>query len=90
MRPLFLLTTLFLCSNLIAQRADFTEFKFRNFELSFGQSLLFISNSKQSNIINNEAILIPTSAILFSTEFRPDKLIRIPFFFEYRNQNNFW
>ena len=80
MRSLFLLPALFLCSNLIAQKGDSTKFKFRNFELSFGQSLLFISNSKQTNIINNEAIVIPTSAILFSTEFRPDKLIRIPIF----------
>lgn len=80
MRSLFLLTALFLCSSLIAQKGDSTKFKFRNFELSFGQSLLFISNSKQTNIINNEAIVIPTSAILFSAEFRPDKLIRIPIF----------
>ncbi len=80
MRSLFLLTALFLSSSLIAQKGDSTKFKFRNFELSFGQSLLFISNSKQTNIISNEAIVIPTSAILFSTEFRPDKLIRIPIF----------
>jgi hypothetical protein len=61
-------------------KSDSLKTKFRNFELSFGQSLLFISNSKQTNIINNEAIVIPTSAILFSAEFRPDKLIRIPVF----------
>jgi hypothetical protein len=69
------------CSVLQAQKVDSTKFKFRNFELSFGQSLLFISNSKQTDIINNEAIVIPTSAILLSAEFRPDKLIRIPVFF---------
>jgi hypothetical protein len=76
-----LLIVLFFCSFLKAQKVDSTKFKLRNFELSFGQSLLFISNSKQTDIINNEAIVLPTSAILFSAEFRPDKLIRVPIFF---------
>lgn len=51
------------------------------FELSFGQSLLFISNSKQINIRNQAAIVIPTSAMLFFVEFRPLKRARIPVFF---------
>lgn len=51
------------------------------FELSFGQSLLFISNSKQINIRNQAAIVIPTSAMLFFVEFRPLKRMRVPVFF---------
>jgi hypothetical protein len=51
------------------------------FELSFGQSLLFISNSKQINIRNQAAIVIPTSAMLFFVELRPVKQMRIPVFF---------
>lgn len=51
------------------------------FELSFGQSLLFISNSKQINIRNQAAIVIPTSAMLFFVELRPLKRMRIPVFF---------
>ncbi len=51
------------------------------FELSFGQSLLFISNSQLINIRNNAAIVIPTSAMLFFVELRPEKRIRIPVFF---------
>jgi hypothetical protein len=80
MKVLLLFFSLFICFAFHAEIADSNQFKFRNFELSFGQSLLFISNSKQTNIIKNEAIVIPTSAILFSAEFRPDKLMRIPIF----------
>jgi hypothetical protein len=50
------------------------------FELSFGQSLIFISNSKQIDIRNQQAIVIPTSAILFFAEFRPQRIVRIPVF----------
>jgi hypothetical protein len=80
MKVFLLFFSLFICFTFHAEIADSNRFKFRNFELSFGQSLLFISNSKQTNIINNEAIVIPTSAILFSAEFRPDKYIRVPVF----------
>ena len=51
-----------------------------HFELSFGQSLLFISNSKQINIRNQAAVVIPTNALLFFAEFRPQKNLRIPIF----------
>lgn len=51
------------------------------FELSFGQSMLFITDSKIATILASNAIVIPTSAILFFAEFRPLKLIRIPVFF---------
>jgi hypothetical protein len=78
----FVILSMLLCFSFVKSQSklDSLKTKFRNFELSFGQSLLFISNSKQTNIINNEAIVIPTSAILFSAEFRPDKFIRIPVF----------
>jgi hypothetical protein len=55
--------------------------KNKHFEVSFGQSLLFISNSKQVNIKNQQAVVIPTNAVLFFAEFRPQKKIRIPVFF---------
>jgi hypothetical protein len=52
-----------------------------HFELSFGQSLLFISNSKQVNIRNESAIVVPTNSILFFIELRPQKIVRVPVFF---------
>lgn len=52
-----------------------------HFELSFGQNLLFISNSQQSSLLTEEAIILPTSSVLFFTEFRPQKVLRIPVFF---------
>jgi hypothetical protein len=54
--------------------------KNQHFELSFGQSLLFISNSKQINIRNEQAVVIPTSSLLFFGEIRPQKFLRIPLF----------
>lgn len=50
------------------------------FEFSFGQSLLFISNSKSIDIHNNQAVVVPTSSILFFVEMRPQKRFRIPIF----------
>jgi len=50
-------------------------------EFSFGQSMLFISNSKLINIRNQEAIVVPTSSMLFFVELRPQKRFRIPIFF---------
>lgn len=66
-------------SHLQAQKLD-TLIKKLHFELSFGQSLLFISNSKQINIRNEAAIIVPTNAILFFIELRPQKRMRIPVF----------
>ncbi|TAL63035.1 MAG: hypothetical protein EPN85_01095 [Bacteroidetes bacterium] len=51
------------------------------FELSFGQSLLFFSESQLIDLHANQAIVIPTSSILFFVEFRPEKKIRLPLFF---------
>lgn len=51
------------------------------FEVSFGQSLLFISYDQQLNLRVNEAIILPTSALNFFVVFRPFKKLRIPLFF---------
>lgn len=48
------------------------------FELSFGQSVLFISDSKLTQILNSQSIVVPTNSILFFLEFRPAKKLRIP------------
>ena len=52
-----------------------------HFELSFGQSPLFISNSDLVNLHNSSNIVLPTSSLLFFAELRPYKKIRIPVFF---------
>lgn len=43
------------------------------FELSLGQTLLFISDSKLEEIKNNSVVIVPTSVRLFFAEFRPIK-----------------
>ncbi|MDP3144918.1 MAG: hypothetical protein Q8N66_05920 [Bacteroidota bacterium] len=58
----------------------------RFFELSLGQTLLFISDSKLEEIKNNSAIIVPTSARLFFAEFRPTKKMKIPVFFNLPTQ----
>ncbi len=50
------------------------------FEISFGQSLLFVSYDKSLNILNNAAIVIPTNSILLFSVFRPLKKLHIPLF----------
>lgn len=64
----------------IAQKTDSLS-KNKLFELSFGQSMLFISSSKLDSIKSKEAIVMPTSAILFFIELRPQKRMRVPVFF---------
>ena len=51
------------------------------FEISFGQTLLFFSESQLIDLHNQEAIVIPTSSLLFFIEFRPEKKIKFPLFF---------
>ncbi len=58
---------------------DFTN-RHNHFELSFGQNLLFISSSQQNQILTEESLVIPTSSVLFFSEFRPQKVLRIPVF----------
>ncbi|MCT4582669.1 MAG: hypothetical protein N4A35_14725 [Flavobacteriales bacterium] len=52
-----------------------------NFELSFGQSTLFISNDQAAAIKNDFNVVIPTNSMLFFSEFRPFKTIKIPVVF---------
>lgn len=80
-QPLILFFFILLGSNsLIAQEKDSTVKK-QHFELSFGQSVLFISDKQLQNVFNETAITVPTSSLLFFAEFRPDKKLRIPVFF---------
>lgn len=76
----YIVILLFFSSITRGNEAD-TVKKNQLFELSFGQSLLFISDSKVANLRNREAVIIPTNAILFFAEFFPQKKIRIPVFF---------
>ena len=52
-----------------------------SFELSFGQSTLFISNDQVATIKNDFNVVIPTNSMLFFAEFRPFKRIKIPIVF---------
>ncbi len=76
---LYVILMLFV-ANSFAQQPDSLKNN-EHFELSFGQSLLFISNSRLADIQNQAAIVVPTNAMLFFVEFRPQKLIKIPVFF---------
>ncbi len=58
----------------------------RYFELSLGQTLLFISDSRLEEIKNSSAVIVPTSARLFFAEFRPTKKMKIPVFFNLPTQ----
>ncbi|MFK7774991.1 MAG: hypothetical protein AB8F94_22820 [Saprospiraceae bacterium] len=81
MRNLFLLLTfIFFNQNIIAQSQDSTSQK-RRFELSFGQNILFIPDSKLIDIREEEALIVPTSSVLLFGELRPDHRMRIPLFF---------
>ncbi len=52
-----------------------------NFELSFGQSTLFISLDYANQIKKSQNLIVPTNSMLFFAEFRPFKKISIPVFF---------
>lgn len=82
MKNVFLPLLIFLLffKSSLSQNADSTKKK-SYFELSFGQSLLFISSSKQLNLRNESAVVVPTNSILFFVELRPEKIIRLPVFF---------
>lgn len=78
---------LFICGIVAANDADSTaKQKKRLFELSFGQSKLFISNSKEIDLKENHAVIMPTNAILFFAEFRPQKKLKVPVFFNLATQ----
>jgi len=75
-----LIVLCFLLGNTYALENDTLKRK-QLFEISFGQNLLFISNSKVVNIRNQSAVIIPTSSALFFVEFRPSKKLKVPVFF---------
>ena len=81
---IILIFTLFFSIVLSAQsnnQADTTAVKKnRLLELSFGQSLLFISEGKAADLHKNEAVVVPTSSALFFAEFRPLKKFRFPIY----------
>ncbi len=52
-----------------------------SFELSFGQSTLFISNDQAAAIKTDFNVVIPTNSMVFFSEFRPFKRIKIPVVF---------
>lgn len=58
-----------------------TKKKKQLFEMSFGQSKLFISTAREQTILDSARIVVPTNAILLFAEFRPGKRLRIPVFF---------
>lgn len=69
------------CSLVKAQETDEDTAKTtKKFEISFGQSLLFISYTQSLNILNNAAIVVPTNSILLFAVLRPLKRFHIPFF----------
>lgn len=77
---IIIILIIILSAKIIAQPSDTIKWK-PHFELSFGQSLLFISNDKLASIRNQSSVILPTNSILFFIEFRPHKTARIPIFF---------
>jgi len=84
---LFSLYLFFLVQAVSAQNDSIPAKKKNHFELSFGQSLLFISSSRVVNIREQSAILVPTSAVLFLAQFRTNKKLRIPVFLNIANES---
>lgn len=75
---LSLYLTLF--TDAVASRID-SLIRKHEFELSIGQSLLFVSQDRQSSLLKQSSVVVPTNAVLFLAEFRADKKMRIPAFF---------
>ena len=69
---------LFLCLFARAQAVDSIA---HNFELSFGQSTLFISNAYAQKLKTLYNIVVPTNSMLFFVDFRPLKRLKVPVFF---------
>lgn len=61
-------------------KAGDTASRKHHFEVSFGQSILYISNSRTANLRNQASIIVPTNSALFFVEYRPDKRVRVPIF----------
>lgn len=77
---LFFFVSIFHFSKGSAESLDSLK-KNQHFEVSFGHSLLFISDNRVADIHTNAAVVVPTSALLLFAEIRPQKIIRIPVFF---------
>ncbi len=60
--------------------ADTSKPRKQFFELSFGSTMLFISNSDIQQIKDAAKLTIPTNTMLFFAEFRPQMKTRIPVF----------
>ena len=71
----------------IKNAVDSTKKSTAYFELSFGQSLLFISENKLAETKTNTALVIPTSSFLFLLEFRPERRLKIPVFLNSPTEN---
>ena len=85
-KKILLLLWGFIATNQVVSQSEFDStdsFLSSYTEISFGQTLLFISNSKAINIKNEAAIVLPTSSVLLFAELRTLKKIRIPVFFNY-------
>ena len=83
LRPLSFLIMLF-CLSSFSRAADSTSTETvydPKFEFSFGQSLLFLTSSQEIDLLEKEAVVLPTSALLIFIEGRPYKKLRVPFFF---------
>ena len=76
-----ILLLVFISVNISTAQSSETEDKKRKFELSFGQNILFISDSKIIDFKADNALVVPTSSVLLLTQFRPDHKWRIPVFF---------
>jgi hypothetical protein len=75
------LFVIILVSNNVQSQENDTLDKEKLFELSFGQSMIFMSYEKTLDIWNSQEIGLPTSAMLFIAEVFPEKRFRIPLFF---------
>ncbi len=81
-KALCLCSALFFTLNANAQTTTTDTSKPRKqlFELSFGSTMLFISNSDIQKIQDAAKLTIPTNTMLFFAEFRPQMKTRIPVF----------
>ena len=79
MKYIYLIGLFFYYSTFFGQ-TDSSETINNKFELSFGQSILFIPDDKLERIAQRESIIVPTNSILFFVEFRPQKKLRVPLY----------
>jgi hypothetical protein len=82
LKALIIVGAAILCVQAQAQSntKDTTKPRKQLFELSFGSTMMFISNSDIEKIKDAAKLTIPTSTMLFFAEFRPQSKWRIPVF----------